>query len=99
MTTQNYLIIQNNVVINVVLWDGNDQTWMPPNDSIQLIQSNIPALIWIPVITNNIATDWVLEEVIGAGDIGFTWNGTILTTNEPKPIIVSQPVTNGLVQA
>jgi hypothetical protein len=30
-------------------------------------------------------TDWILVEEIGAGQINFTWNGTVCTTNEPKP--------------
>ena len=37
----------------------------------------------------------------GAGDIGFTWNGLVLTTNLPKPIVralvpdSAQPTTSG----
>jgi hypothetical protein len=87
MTTQSYLIIENNVVSNEVIWDGNTQTWTPPADSIQLIASSTPAMVWQPIFTDEKITDWVLEEVIGAGGIGFTWNGTVVTTNEPKPEI------------
>jgi hypothetical protein len=29
-----------------------------------------------------------LSEQMGVGQIGFTWNETILTTNEPKPEII-----------
>ena len=100
MTTQIYLIIQNNVVTNSILWDGNPNTWQPPSDSIQLVQSIIPALVWVEVPSSN-PTDYVLQEVIGAGDIGFTWNTTtqVLTTNEPKPTPITsvsdQPRTTG----
>ena len=87
MTINSYLIIENNVVTNDVVWDGNTQTWTPPADSIQLIQSTTPAMVWQPIYTDEKVTDWVLVEVIGVGGIGFTWNGTVLTTNQPKPEI------------
>ena len=83
MTTQNYLIIENNIVTNIVVWDGGPD-WIPPADSIQLVQSTTPAMVWI---LNSDKTDFVLSEVMGAGDIGFTWNGTVCTTNQTKPII------------
>ena len=41
-------------------------------------------MLWI---LNSDKTDFVLSEVMGAGDIGFTWNGTVCTTNQTKPII------------
>lgn len=84
MTTQNYLIIESNVVTNNVVWDGNPDTWQPPANSIQLVDATTPAMVWR---VNSENTDYVLEEQLGAGDIGFTWNGSILTTNEPKPKI------------
>ena len=87
MTTQNYLIIQENVVTNVCFWDGNPNTWQPPSGAITLIQADTPAMIWEAVIVDDKITDWVLEEQIGVGQIGFTWNGTVCTTNEPKPAI------------
>ena len=97
MTTQNYLIVENNVVTNNVVWDGNPDTWMPPADSIQLVQATTQALVWQAVVVDKVVTDYVLVEEMGVGDIGFTWNTTtqILTTNEPKPAIPVQPVTTG----
>jgi len=89
MTTQNYLIIENNVVSNVCVWDGNTETWTPPSNATMLIQAVTPAMIWEAVYTNNKLTDYVLTEKIGVGQIGYTWNGTVATTNEPKPIIPS----------
>ena len=86
-TEQNYLIIQNNVVENIAAWDGDTTIWTPPQGSIVLIQSTTPVMVWGPVETNGKITDWALTEVIGAGSIGFTWDGTILTTNEPKPSV------------
>jgi hypothetical protein len=47
-----------------------------------LIQATTPALIWA---INQDNTDIVLKELVGSGGIGFTWNGSVLTTNQPKP--------------
>jgi len=84
MTTQNYLIIQENVVINVCVWDGNTQTWTPPSDATMLVQATTPAMVWE---LNSDQTDYVLTEEIGEGQIGFTWDGTVLITNQAKPAI------------
>ena len=92
---QNYLIIEQNIVTNVVVWNGDTSQWTPPQGSIALVQATIPAKIWQPVLTDGKVTDWILVEVLGAGDIGFTWDGSILTTNKPKPIIPQQPITSG----
>jgi hypothetical protein len=90
MTTQNYLIIESNVVTNNVVWDGNPDTWQPPAGSIQIINATTPAMVWDAVVVNEKIVDWVLVEVMGAGDIGFTWNGSVLTTNQPKPPVPVQ---------
>jgi hypothetical protein len=87
MITQNYLLIENNVITNVCLWDGNTETWTPPSDATMLIQSTTPVIVWKPIIIDNKITDYVLAESIGVGNIGFTWDGTVCTTNEPKPAI------------
>jgi hypothetical protein len=86
-TAQNYLIIEQNIVNNVVVWNGDTTVWTPPAGSIALIQATTPAMVWEPVVVDNKLTDFVLTEQTGAGTIGFTWNGTVLTTNEPKPTI------------
>lgn len=95
MTTQNYLIVENNVVTNIVVWDGGSD-WTPPADSIQLIQDTTPAMVWEYNATNK---DYELAQVMGAGSVGFTWNGTVLTTNEPQPqppvAAPNQPNTTG----
>ena len=84
MTVQNYLVIQSDIVTNCVVWDGNTQTWKPPVDATMLIQATTSAIIWM---LNSDKTDFVLQEVTGRGDIGFTWDGSICTTNMPKPEI------------
>lgn len=82
MTIQNYLIIESNVVANIVVWDGDTTVWTPPSGSIVLVQSTTPAFIWQ---SNADETDCVIVEELGAGDIGFIWNGSVLMTNQPKP--------------
>ena len=96
MTTQNYLIIENNVVTNNVIWDGNTADWTPPADSVQLIQATTFAKIWMYDKESN---SYVLTPVEGAGDIGFTWDGSVLTTNEPQPPAPKQPATSGTATA
>lgn len=87
MTSQNYLEIQNNVVQNVIVWDGNVLTWQPPPNTTMLLQNETIAIIWVAVYENNIIVDFVLTPVIGQGQIGFTWDGEKVTTNQPKPEI------------
>lgn len=96
MAEQNYLMVNEstNVVENVCVWDGNPNTWQPPENTLMLVQADTQALVWE---LNAEKTDSVLVEVLGQGQIGFTWNSTtqVLTTNQPKPEIPTQPVTTG----
>lgn len=89
-------MIQENVVTNVCLWDGNTDTWTPPSDVIMLMQATTSTKIW-----NLVDTKYVLVDSVGDADIGFTWDGTYCITNEPKPEIQQpaneQPNTNGTV--
>lgn len=100
MTTQQYLMINKstNVVDNVCVWDGDINTWQPPENNLMLIQADTQALVWK---INADKMDYVLVEVLGAGDVGFTWNETtqVLTTNQTKPPAPVQPVTTGTVTA
>jgi hypothetical protein len=87
MTTQTYLVVENNVVANSVVWDGDINTWTPPADATMLIQEFTEAIIWLPIIVDHQVFDWQLVETLGAGSIGFTWDGSVLTTNQPKPAV------------
>ena len=89
MTIQNYLVIENNAVTNVCVWDGNTDTWTPPIDAIMLVQSTTPAMVWEKTKVDGVIT-FNLVEQMGAGGVGFTWNGTVLTTNEPQPEVPTQ---------
>lgn len=82
MENKDYLVIENNVVINTVVWDGDVNTWTPPPGDITLVRETTPARIWAP---DQATQQYVLQEVLGAGAIGFTWNGSVLTTNAPQP--------------
>jgi len=88
---QNYLIIENNIVTNIVVWNGDTNVWTPPNGSIALIQATTPAMVWsAPTETK----PSVLIEVVGAGGIGFTWDGTFVITNQLQPVYVPTVPTN-----
>ena len=102
MTTQNYLQIENNVVTNLVVWDGDINTWQPPADATMLIQANTMSIVWVA----NYNTDpysWELGQVVGAGQIGFVWDGSAVTTDQPmppkppkvQPASVNQPTNSG----
>jgi hypothetical protein len=95
MTTQNYLMVQNNVVTNVCVWDGDTNTWQPPTDATMLVESTTIAMIWA---YPEGASDYVLVPLEGQGAIGFTWDGTVLTTNEPKPETPPQPIPQPISQ-
>jgi hypothetical protein len=81
MSAQNYCMVNEatNVCDNVVLWDGNPNTWAPPAGYLMLVQATTPAKNWVWIDDS-----WVLE-VSGEGQIGYTWDGTYLITNEPQP--------------
>ena len=98
MTEKNYCIVQQNVVTNIVYWDGNPNTWQPPEDALMLEQDITPAMVWVyyETVTEEeiaghavITGEWKYEEVIGAGQIGFIWDGKKLITNEPDPTELS----------
>lgn len=97
---QNYLIIEANVVTNIVFWDGDTTKWTAPQGSILLVQSTTPALVWQYNPTSKV---FELIEITGAGNIGFTWDGSVLTTNEPQPappvLPQDQPSTTGTQSA
>lgn len=82
--TQDYLIIQNNVVTNLVVWNGDTSQWTPPQGSIALVLSTTPSKIWQ---LNADKTDYVLTDTVGDGAIGFTWDGTYCITDQSKPNI------------
>lgn len=90
MTTQNYLMIQENVVTNVCVWDGDTTQWQPPQDATMLIQETTATKIW-----GLVNQEYVLVDSIGNADIGFTWDGTVATTNQPQPESPVQPVLSG----
>jgi hypothetical protein len=82
MADQNYLLIQENIVTNIVYWNGDANTWQPPSDATMLVLSTTPTKVWE---LNAEETEYVLTDFIGNADIGFTWDGTFCITNNPKP--------------
>jgi hypothetical protein len=47
-----------------------------------LVQATTLTKVWA---LNAEKTDYVLTDSIGDAGIGFTWNGSVATTNQPKP--------------
>lgn len=94
MTIQSYCMVntETNICDNVCVWDGNPNTWTPPTNYLMLVQATTPAKVW----ERDVATEtWVLGVQMGEGQIGFTWDGTYLTTDQVQPTIVVQPTTTG----
>jgi hypothetical protein len=89
---KNYLMIQNNVVTNLCVWDGDVNSWQPPQDVIMLSQDTTPTKIWS---VNQEGTDYILVNFVGNANIGFTYEDGFCVTNEPKPEIIDPiiPVT------
>ena len=85
------MVNPDNVCDNVCMWDGDVNTWQPPEGYTMLVQATTLAKNWV---LNETATPPVYElQVAGVGGIGFTWDGTYLTTNESQPIYVPPVVT------
>lgn len=99
---ENYCMIDEstNTCVNVLVWDGDVNKWQPPSGYLVLKQASTPAKDWL-LDTALTPPDYVLTEMVGGGQIGFTWDGTYLTTNEPKPeyvppvVSADQPASNG----
>lgn len=80
-------MIQENVVTNICVWDGDITSWQPPTDAMMLLQANTPTKIWG---VNQDETDYVLVNSIGDADIGFTYENGICITNQEKPLIPTE---------
>jgi len=81
---QSYCMVNQttNICDNVTLWDGNPATWTPPAGYLMLPQATTMSVVWT---WDAAIPDWVLTQVEGQGQIGFTWSGSELVTNAPKP--------------
>ena len=92
MEPKNYLMVnlQNNIVENTIYWNGDVNTWQPPEGYLMLVDAETFGEVWT---LNEEETDYVLVTALGAGDIGFTWDGTKCITNQPKPENPPQPIT------
>ena len=75
--------LSTNIVDDVCVWDGNTDTWQPPENYLLLDDEATPALTWV-LSEDQLSAS--LQPVLGAGAIGFIWDGNQLKTNEPNPI-------------
>ena len=85
------MVNSDNICDNICVWDGDPNTWTPPENYLMLVQATTPTKVWV---LNEAKTEYVLTDSIGDGGIGFTWDGTYLTTNEPQPSPPPPPPTN-----
>ena len=98
MTDKNYLMLNDaeNTIDNSCVWNGDENIWKPPSGYTLFDQEITSALVWQLLDKN---TEYVLVEVVGAGEIGFTYNGSCLVTNKPQPKVPvaapDQPITTG----
>jgi hypothetical protein len=81
---ENYLIIEDNVVTNICVWDGKTETWTPTEGAVAVPQATAKAMIWV---WDEDTQTVELKEVIGAVGVGFTYDGVKFTTNLPKPSV------------
>ena len=58
---QNYLMINEstNIVENICIWNGDVNTWQPPANTLMLVESTTPTLMWK---LNADKTDFELKE-------------------------------------
>ena len=85
MTTKNSILIntQNNICENIiVITEPSD--WTVPDGFILLDHDTTQSKIWK---FDKSANDFIMVVQTGAGDIGDSWDGTYLITNQPKPTI------------
>lgn len=40
----NYAVIENGVVVNIIVWDGNADTWQPAAGQVAVPASGVPGL-------------------------------------------------------
>lgn len=88
---------QTNIVVGSCMWDGNRETWTPPEEYILVPEEATEALHWYlnaeDKQTYSLQT-WVNKPL--GGVIGFTFDGTKFITNEPQPEPRVQPATSGM---
>lgn len=95
--TKNYLMIENNAVVNICVWDGNTETWQPPINVVMLDKETTPTKVWD---FDKSIKDFVLVDSVGNAEIGFTYADGFCVTNQQKPIYsneaIVQPITENL---
>ena len=85
-------MIQENIVTNLCVWDGDVNIWTPPTNATMLVAETTPTKVWG---LNEAQTEYVLINSIGDAGVGFTWDGLVATTNQEKPEVPEQPVSSG----
>lgn len=99
MTTQSYLVINTSVdpavCENITVWDGNTETWNPGENYVAVPVESTVALLWSYQESSN---SYVLVESVGAGRVGYTWDGSKLITNKPQPTGINIVAANSVTE-
>jgi hypothetical protein len=85
--SDNYLMVNKatNVIENIVLWDGNLETWNPGDEFLLLKAEETSCTVWF----------WdngqlQSQQIVGAAGVGDTWdNGNAVKPQPPKPEIMT----------
>lgn len=85
------LNVSSGIVDNCIIWDGDKNTWSPP-DGYDTLESDVtPAMTWV---FSESKCDYELKSLVGAGQIGFFMSDGVLTTNLPKPHVDPDSITS-----
>jgi hypothetical protein len=87
MENKNYLMIEENVVTNILVWNGDTSQWTPPSTALMLVQATTLTKVWK---LNTEKTDYELVDSVGDACIGFIYDGSVCITNEEKPVVIPQ---------
>lgn len=85
MENKDYLMINKstNTVDNIFVWDGNKETWNVPDEYNVFLKEEVKAKIWS---YNDNIKDYEIVIKLGAGEIGYLFDGEFVKTNQEKPI-------------
>lgn len=88
MSDTHYVInTTTKTVENIIIWDGVSE-WTPPDDHHVVAAISTPVKNWV---FDSQSKDYTLQE-FGQANIGFTWDGTYIISNLPKPVMTPENV-------
>jgi hypothetical protein len=74
---------QTSKVDNLVEWDGNLETWQPPETHEAIFTADKPTIDWV---WNPDLNDYEQVETVGNVQMGETWDGVkFVEVDKPEP--------------